>query len=247
MKNLFPTGPTNRTLRGAALALSLLAGSTAAHGQASTIYGLGITTRTFAAAGTTYPTGSQVLSRLNPTSPGLTALPLLITGIATGQQLVGLDVRPNTGQVYALGYNNTASASPNAQLYVLNVTTTAVQAVAVGSAITLDLGTSARTDLDGFNLIVGVGFDFNPRADRIRVTGQNRNNYRLNPNTGALVATDAQLTYAATGNAVPPPVTPLIGAVAYNNSVAGLVGTTLYDVDQTPNNGIIATQSTVNA
>lgn len=68
----------------------------------------------------------------------------------------------------------------------------------MGSPITLNLGTSARTDLNGFNLVIGVGFDFNPRADRIRVTGQNGMNYRLNAVTGQLVATDATLNYATT-------------------------------------------------
>ncbi|WP_198172515.1 DUF4394 domain-containing protein [Hymenobacter ginkgonis] len=245
MAHFFPGFLSTRHLRAVALSVGLLAGPTAAYCQATTVYGLGTVTTTYGA----YATGTQVLAQLNPASPTLTTagpLPLVIAGVATGQQLVGLDVRPNTGQVYALGYNSAATTS-NAQLYVLAISPTAVVAAPVGGALTLALGTSVRTDLNGYGLATGIGFDFNPRVDRIRVTGPNRANYRLNPNTGALVATDATLTYATTGNAVPPPTPPLIGAVAYTNVVPGLVGTTLYDLDQTPNNGVLATQSTVSA
>lgn len=247
MKNFSSASVGSRSLRAAALAVGLLGSATAAHAQASSIYALGI----FTGAAGQYATGTQVLSAITPSSPAVTAL-TTINGVLGGQQLVGLDVRPNTGQLYALGYNNTL-ATNNAQLYVLNITNTngsltAVTAVPVGGAantFTLNLGTSNRTDLNGYNLVVGVGFDFNPRADRIRVTGQNRLNLRLNPNNGTIVANDATLTYAATGNAVTPPSPPLIGAVAYANSALGLTGTTLYDIDQTPNNGVLATQSIV--
>ena len=109
------------------------------------------------------------------------------------------------------------------------------------SPITLDLGLSNRTDLNGYNLVVGVGFDFNPRTDLLRVTGRNGANYRLSPSTGQVVAQDAPLTYAAAG-AVPPPNPPLIGTVAHDNSAIGLRGTTLYDVDETPSNGVLSTQ-----
>jgi len=242
MPKLFPTQSFATGLRAAALALALLAGVRAAHGQASTIYALGTFTRDFSYGGQSATKGTQALAPLAASNPDPSNL-LLVTRVATGQQLVGLDTRPNTGQLYALGYDNTAGASPNAQLYLMTIVGATVVAQPVGSAITLALGLSNRTDLDGYNLVVGVGFDFDPRADLIRVTGRNGTNYRLSPASGQVVATDNPLAYAATGNAVPPPGPPLIGAVAYTNAAIGPRGTTLYDVDETPNNGVLSIQS----
>jgi hypothetical protein len=153
--------------------------------------------------------------------------------LAAGQTLVGLDARPATGELFALGYNPTGT---QAQLYSLSTTTAVLRAV--GAPLTLNLGTS--TDR--------IGFDFNPTVDRIRVTSASRANYRLNPNNGALVATDGQLTYATTDpNAGQ---TPGVGASAYTNSYIGSTATTLYNIDELndrlvsqnpPNDGILNT------
>ena len=40
------------------------------------------------------------------------------------------------------------------------------------------------------------GFDFNPVVDRVRVVSDADQNLRLNPNNGALAATDTALAYA---------------------------------------------------
>ena len=245
MRKPFPTHSSLSGLRLAALGLGLLAAAPAAHGQASSIYALGTFTAGFSFDGQTAARGTQALVTLKANSPsiGSPSDALAILQVAPGQQLVGLDTRPASGQLYALGYDNTAGASPNAQVYLLSIGDNAVVAQPVGSAITLDLGLSNRTDLDGYNLVVGVGFDFNPRTDQLRVTGRNGANYRLSPATGQVVARDANLTYAAAGNAVPPPGPPFVGTVAHTNSALGPRGTTLYDVDETPNNGVLSTQS----
>ena len=168
------------------------------------------------------------------TAPGTFTATAAITGLATGQALVGIDSRPATGQIFALGYNTTAT-SGNAQLYTL-ATTGAL--TPVGNALTLSLGTD----------FTRVGFDFNPTVDRIRVTGGNGGNFRLNPNNGAIAATDGNLTYAATdANAGQ---TPVVGSSAYTNSYIGSSATTLYNLDEAasrlvrqdpPNNGTLNT------
>ncbi|GAB2941268.1 hypothetical protein GCM10027048_02170 [Hymenobacter coalescens] len=140
-----------------------------------------------------------------------------ITGVTAGQTLVGTDFRPNTGELIGMGYDP-ATAGANTQLYVINPGTGV--ATPIGSAIRLELG----TDLNG------IGFDFNPTVDRLRVTGRNRANYRLNPNNGALAATDGTLTFVD-GT----PGTPSIGAVAYTNSYPGSTSTTLYDLEEALN------------
>ncbi|GAB3576274.1 hypothetical protein GCM10027345_12610 [Hymenobacter daeguensis] len=156
-----------------------------------------------------------------------------IVGLAMGQVLVGMDSRPNTGQVYVAGYSVTAM---QVQLYTLNVTTGAL--TQVGGTIPVNLGSNLGR----------IGFDFNPTVDRIRLTGANNTNYRLNPVTGALAATDGNLAYATTdANANQ---TPGVGTVAYTNSYIGATATTLYDIDETnsrltlqnpPNNGTLNT------
>lgn len=157
----------------------------------------------------------------NPAAPTLISAPLAVTGLASGQSIAGIDFRPNTGELYALGYN---AATGNAQLYTIN-TTTAV-ATAVGASMTLALGTGS------------VGFDFNPTVDRIRVTAANRKNYRLHPVTGAIAATDGDLTFGASD--VNSGALPSVGASAYTNSYIGAEATTLFNYEEGLN--IITTQ-----
>ncbi|MCB2377235.1 DUF4394 domain-containing protein [Hymenobacter sp. BT635] len=175
----------------------------------------------------TTPTGNLI--SFNAGRPDFLLSSTAITGIDAGQTLVGTDFRPNTGELFGLGYNQNTG---EARLYIIDRTTAV--ATRVGPApVTLDLGSTAAA-------LNAVGFDFNPTVDRIRVTGLNRTNYRLNPNNGAIAATDGNLNFVGgtTG-------TPTIGAVAYTNSYAGSTGTTLYDIDDVRNQLFI--QSNPNA
>ncbi|MGI4874720.1 MAG: DUF4394 domain-containing protein [Janthinobacterium lividum] len=236
-----------RLLRLAVLAFSLLvglAGSALAQTPPSVIYTLGGVTQTYTVtAGNqtfTYPAGSQVIGQVNPANlsnssnlfvPGSL---LVINGITAGQQLVGIDTRPSTGKLYALGYNSTTQ---EAQLYTLDPSTGI--ATSVAAAFTgLDLQDTNSSNTRG--LVPNIGFDFNPRVDRIRVVAPNRTDYRLNPNTGGLAVTDGTLTYVS-GTRVP-----YIGTVGYTNSALGIAGTTLYDVDVANTNGLLSIQNQPN-
>ncbi|MCC2547075.1 DUF4394 domain-containing protein [Hymenobacter sp. BT175] len=199
---------------------TILAGAASLPAAAQTVYGLSAT------LGAT--PGSLVT--FDATNPGVLTATVAITGRGAGQTLVGLDSRPNTGELFVLGYNFT---DIQVQLYTLNPTTGVL--TAVGPLQPLNLG-------NNFNRI---GFDFNPTVDRIRVTGSNNTNFRLNPNNGAVIV-DGNLAYAATdANAGQ---TPGIGAVAYANSFIGATTTVLYDIDEAnsrytvqnpPNDGIL--------
>ncbi|MGI4759476.1 MAG: DUF4394 domain-containing protein [Janthinobacterium lividum] len=202
---------------------ALLLGAAARPAAAQTAYGITLD------ATTTYS-----LVTFQVTAPGTFTATTAITGLATGQSLVGIDSRPATGQIFALGYNASLTTN-NAQLYTLS---TAGVLTAVGSVQTLLLGNNAAR----------VGFDFNPTVDRIRVVGGNGGNYRLNPNNGAIAATDGSLAYATTDANTGQ--TPGVGASAYTNSYIGSSATTLYNVDETagrlvrqdpPNNGTLNT------
>jgi len=173
-------------------------------------------------------TNANLLSFYSGT-PGFINSAVAITGLTAGQTLVGTDFRPNTGELFGMGYN---PANGETRLYVINLST-AVATPVGPAAVTLDLGNSVEA-------VNGVGFDFNPTVDRIRVTGLNARNYRLNPNNGAIAAPDGNLNFVsgATG-------TPTIGSVAYTNSFPGSTSTVLYDVDDVRNQLFI--QSNPNA
>lgn len=124
-----------------------------------------------------------------------------ITGLAGSEQIVSIDYRPATGQLYALGSSS--------RLYFINEESGA--ATALGSA-------SFTPAVSGAN----ASLDFNPTVDRIRLVTESGQNLRLHPELGTVAATDISIA----GNA-----NTRIGAVAYTNSMAGASTTTLYDVD----------------
>jgi hypothetical protein len=242
MTNLFSANLGISRLPRLALSLSLLAGPTIAAAQTGpmAIYALGTVTQNYFGI----PANSQVLSQLNPANlNNSSALQVpnklfVIAGVAAGQQLIGLDTRPSTGQLYALGYNATTGVG---QLYTLDTDNGA--ATAVGAPITgLDIQDTNRANTQG--LTPNIGFDFNPRVDRIRVVTPNGKNYRLNPNTGGAAIQDGNLAYAA-GNTVGH--APYIGTGAYTNSALGVSGTTLNDIDITNTNALLSTQIQPNA
>jgi hypothetical protein len=150
-----------------------------------------------------------------------------ITGLPGGESIVGLDVRPANGQLYALGKTS--------RLYVINPRTGAARQVGATPFIPALAGT-------------GFGFDFNPTVDRIRVTSDAEQNLRLNPDDGTVAGVDTNLAYAPgdPGAGTNPSVT----ASAYTNNFAGATSTTLYDIDNArhtlviqnpPNNGTLTT------
>ncbi len=245
MANFFSANPGARRLPQLALALGLLAGpaTTLAQTGPGVIYGLGTATQNYMGI----PAGQQLLIPLYPANLSNTTQLFgqgqAILGVTAGQQLVGIDARPSTGQLYALGYNSSNGAT---QLYILSMPTspsaTTVTATPINATpITLNLQDNNRANTRG--ILPNISFDFNPRADRIRVMAPNGTNYRLNPNTGDLVATDTNLSYVA-GNTVGH--APYIGTAAYTNSATAVTGTTLYDVDVTNTNALLSTQNSPN-
>jgi len=117
-----------------------------------------------------YATSGTVISTFASASPGVvTTVPL--TGMQGGETLVGIDVRPSTGQIYGVGSSS--------RLYVVNPVTGLASQVGGSGAFTLN-GTS-------------FGTDFNPNVDRIRQVSNSEQNLRLNPVDGVLSATDTAI------------------------------------------------------
>jgi hypothetical protein len=108
----------------------------------------------------------------NPSDNNITPVEKAITGLQSGEKIVGLDMRPLNGQLYAMGNTN--------RLYTINAASGAAAAVGTGTFTTALNG-------DAF------GFDFNPTVDRIRIVSNNGQNLRAHPETGAIVAADGNL------------------------------------------------------
>jgi len=147
------------------------------------------------------------LVRFDTANPTVLMSSHAITGMTPFELALGIDFRPATGELYAVGSSNI--------LYKLNSGTGA--ATAVGAAFS--------PALSG----VEFGFDFNPTVDRIRMTSDNGQNLRLHPVTGQVVAVDGALNYVAGdpnfGQA------PRVVASAYTNNFPGATTTTLYNLD----------------
>lgn len=91
-----------------------------------------------------------------------------LSGLRSGEHLVGIDYRVAQGQLFGLGASG--------QLYRIDAATAA--ATPVGAPAALPEGRE-------------FGFDFNPTVDRIRVVSDAGFNLRLHPDTGAVVDADA--------------------------------------------------------
>ena len=145
-----------------------------------------------------------------------------LTGLASGETLVGLDRRPANGQLIGLGSTSL--------VYLVNRTTGAATPIGVGPFEPALNGTS-------------FGFDFNPMVDLIRLTSNFTQNLRLQPDTGTVAATDGALSYPA-GDPNAGKVAAIAGS-AYTNSVAMAMSTQLFDIDVT--NDVLALQEPPNA
>ncbi|MBN9518679.1 DUF4394 domain-containing protein [bacterium] len=163
-------------------------------------------------------TGANLVRILtNNAGGGSAAVP--ITGmLVAGETLVGIDYRPATGQLYALGVN---AGADTGTLYLLDPQTGILTVVGVASSVTF-----AATDLPP--AATGYGFDFNPTVDRIRVTTGSGLNFRINPDTGAPVgaAPDTPVTGLPAGSTG-------VTGTAYTNSFGGATATTQYTLDAT--------------
>lgn len=147
-----------------------------------------------------------------------------ISGVAG--RIVGIDVRPASGRLYAL--------SNDGNLYRIIPATGAATWVSKLSA--------------AFDASQGAIVDWNPVADRIRIMGQGgKINFRVNADDGQ-VAVDKPLAYSPRdANAGKMPT---VTAGAYINSVPGAKETQLFDIDSAmgayviqdpPNDGLLTT------
>lgn len=163
--------------------------------------------------------------RYNAKNTGTAEATIVITGIASGENVLSIDFRPATGQLYAL--------SSSSMLYTIDL----------NSGLATPLSTTPFSPA-----ITGsvASIDFNPTVDRIRLVTNVGQNLRLNPETGAVVSTDGNINGGTS---------PAIASIAYSNSFSGTTGTELFDIDMTsrklykqtsPNEGVLSLVGTIN-
>jgi hypothetical protein len=167
------------------------------------------------------------LVRFSSATPGTIDATVPVTGLQANETILGMDVRPATRQLYALGSTG--------RLYIINQVT--------GAARLASTLTAAAGDDNPFTALSGTAFgvDFNPVPDRLRIISDADQNLRVDVSNGAAI-TDGTLAYAANdANAGQNPNA--VGA-AYINNMAGATTTTLYVIDSARD--ILATQNPPN-
>ena len=159
-------------------------------------------------------TSANRLVTFNRAAPAVRTA-VAITGLQSGEQLLGIDIRPGgmpAGELYALGSTG--------RVYTINITSGAATQKSQLAADSTD-ATNPFTALDGTDF----GVDFNPVVDRLRVVSNTGQNLRINVDTGATTTDDALNSAGATRTG--------ISATAYTNSFAAACRTTLFYIDTT--------------
>ena len=183
-----------KALFGTALAAAATLGVTPSSAEAALVYGV---------------TLDNTLFSFDSATPGTLISGVPLIGFTTNNENIrGIDFRPATGQLYAIGSFG--------QLYTVNLTSGAM--TTVGSGVGAISGTA-------------FGFDFNPTVDLIRLVSNTNKNYVLNPITGALQTVATDVFYPAGDPNVG--VDPNVVGNAYTNSVLGTApgSTQLYAID----------------
>jgi hypothetical protein len=148
---------------------------------------------------------NNTLVRFNTRTPDTVVGSYGLTGLNAGENLVGLDFRIATGQLYGLASDN--SGAPRLLLVPLT-----------GGALT-QVGPSLSS-LSGTDF----GFDFNPTVDRLRITNDVDQNASVDPANGAVTLQ----TPLNPGN-------PTVVGSAYTNSIPGETTTQLFGIDSAAN------------
>ncbi|RZL46879.1 MAG: DUF4394 domain-containing protein [Pedobacter sp.] len=163
-------------------------------------------------------TNDNKLLLVNAKAPSSVTSQVNISGLQTGENILGIDFRPATGELYAVGSTS--------RIYIINPKTGATRTISA---------TPFTPAING----ASVAFDFNPTVDRIRLVTSNGQNLRINPETGAVQIEDGAINGAAGAK---------VSSVAYTSNKAGAATTLLFDIDATnnklykqdpPNNGTL--------
>ncbi|RKG73020.1 DUF4394 domain-containing protein [Corallococcus terminator] len=171
-------------------------------------------------------TASNKLVSFDRATPGTLVGSVDVTGLGSGESLLGIDYRPADSQLYGLtSAGRIVTLAPDTGVATLKSTLAAMAG-----------------DDNPFTALSGTDFavDFNPVADRLRVVGDDGQNLRINVDTGA-TTTDGAINGGNSGAKV-------TGA-GYTNSFPETASTRLFVLDAAtdtvylqdpPNNGTLS-------
>ncbi|MDD3763997.1 MAG: DUF4394 domain-containing protein [Nevskiales bacterium] len=121
-----------------------------------------------------------------------------VTGLPSGEVLIGMDMRPQDGQLYLIGQHGGA-ASAMGELYTISTPLAddaALSAIAVGELQADPADDGGAPPFSGLDAS-GYGIDFDPAGNLLRIVGSNGDNLAIafagisNP---VLVTSDTQLS-----------------------------------------------------
>jgi hypothetical protein len=176
-------------------------------------------------------TSDNHLVSFKPLTPGTFDTDVAISGLQGAEAIVGLDIRPSNGMLYAV--------TDAGHVYTVDTVTGAVAGAVTLSANPLDT-TTPFTALSGTRF----GADFSPLDNVLRVQSDTGQNLRIDVDAGTVI-TDGNLN----------PATPQVVGTAFSNSFAGATTASHYALDvaagalvrQTSISGALATVGAFNA
>ena len=155
--------------------------------------------------------------------------PVPVTGLAAGDNLVGIDFRSGTREIYAIGSLN--------NVYTLSQT-------GFGATLVGNFADGVNDDPANVGALSGnqFAFDFNPalttagepRGTFARIISDTNTNRVINGNTGEYLGGPKTDVFFAAGDANEG-ATPNIQGIAYTNSVFAPTSTQQYGIDTTQN------------
>jgi hypothetical protein len=157
-----------------------------------------------------YALAGNTLDKYSTACPETVLSSAKITGLQTGEKILGIDFRPITGQLYALGSNS--------RVYIVDPGN--------GVATLAFSFTSSATGMPVMLSGTSFGFDFNPQVDRLRIVGNTGQNLRVVPDNAA---TGVAGTTFIDGSINPQPAS--VNGVAYTNNFAGTATTELFALE----------------
>src|SRR5262249_5939864 len=119
-------------------------------------------------------TAGNNLIRFDPKTPGTLISTVAITGLQSGEKIVGIDFRTLTGQLYAMGLSPTAASSPPTQtgrLYQINPITGAATVVQPTPPVAPPALPNFSTTLVGQHY--GMSYNASGTNDLFRITNEN--------------------------------------------------------------------------
>lgn len=183
---------------------------------------------TFAVA---YALSNNSLIAFDTSNPDQANAAIAITGLGTGETLVGIDIRPQNGLLYGL----TTNGAGGVRLYTISTQSGVATALSTAPVQFNNSGTPVPITGTSF------GFDFNPFADRIRVVTNTGFNFRIDPNTGGLVDGDNNAGNGVTPDGTINGISTTVDAAAYTNNSPNASATTQYTLDAASNTLFIQT------